>query len=58
MDNPKRFWIWSNFISKSKSFWISMNINKEKGALAITNDPLFTLCTPLVFSYFSTEIGK
>ncbi len=58
MDNPKSVWIWTNPHSKSKTFWISMNINNEQGALAVTNAPLFTLYAPLVFSYFSTKASK
>ena len=58
MDNPKSFWIRTNPISKSKTFWISMNINNQQGSLVITNDPLISSYASLVSLYFSIKKGK
>ena len=58
MDNPKSDWIWTNPISESNTFWISMNIYNNRGALAITNDPVFASGASLVSPYFGTKAAK
>ena len=58
MDNPKSDWIWTNPISKSNTFWISMNTYNNRGALAITNDPVNIPYAPLVSPYFGPKSTK
>ena len=58
MDSLKSDWIWTNPISKSKTFWISKNIFNNRGSLAITNDPAIIPHAPLVSLYFGTKEEK
>ena len=58
MDNPKSDWIWTNTISKSNTFWISMNIYNNIGALAITDVPVIIPYEPLVSLYFGPKPTK
>ena len=58
MDNPKSDWIWTNPISKSNTFWTSMNTYNNRGALAITNAPGIIQHAPLVSSYFGIKEEK
>ena len=58
MDNPKSDWIWTNPISESNSFWISMNMYNNRGALVITNAPVINSIIPLVSFYFGTKATK
>ena len=58
MDNPKSIWIWTDPIPKSKYLWIPMNINNNRGSLAVANDLLIVPYSPLVFLYFNTKAGK
>ena len=58
MDNLKSILIWTDPIPKSKYLWIPMNINNNRGLLAVANDLLIVPYSPLVFLYFSTKAGK
>ena len=43
MDNPESAWALTNLVSKSKTFWISMNMYNNQRALSITNDSLINI---------------
>jgi len=58
MDNPNSGWIFAAPYSKSKYFWILLNINNNRGSLAIANDLPIASYFPLVFLYFTTKIGN